>query len=66
MGLCTSCKSSVIVIKQLEHIGRRALFSYRAQYDVIEFLKYSTEERSEAKLSSFGQFANEIAQYRAL
>ena len=29
--------------------GRRALFSYRAQYDVIEFSNYNTEERNEAE-----------------
>ena len=38
-------------------MGKRALFSYRARYDAIEFSKCRTEERSEA----FVQFENEMA-----
>ena len=29
--------------------GRRALFSYRAGHEIIEFSSYGTEERSEAE-----------------
>ena len=32
-----------------ENIGRHALFSYKAQYDAIDFLDCLTEERSEAE-----------------
>ena len=37
------------IIFNSKNIGRRALFSYRAQYDVIEFSNCHTEERSEAE-----------------
>ena len=37
----------MLLNKQL-NIGVRALFSYRAQYDIIEFSNCRTEERSEA------------------
>ena len=40
---------------------RGALFSYRARYDVTEFSNCRTEERSEAAVSSFVQFDNEMA-----
>ena len=40
-------------------VGRRALFSYRARYDVIEFSHYRIE-KNEAKLSSFAQSENEM------
>ena len=43
-----STKFDSITTKQL-NIGRRALFTYRAQYDVIEFSNCNTEERSEAE-----------------
>ena len=45
--------------KQL-NTGRRALFSYRARYDVIEFSNCCTEEQSEA------EFENIMASYHAL
>ena len=32
-----------------KNIGRHALFSYRARYDVTEFSNCDAEERSEAK-----------------
>ena len=38
--------------EQLKH-RRRALFSYRAWYDVIEFSNCHTEERSEAEMASY-------------
>ena len=34
----------------INSIGRRALFSYRARYDVTEFSNCRTEERSEAEV----------------
>ena len=40
------------VQEQLKHI-RGALFSYRAQYNVIEFSNCHTEEGSEAEMASY-------------
>ena len=37
---------------QLKH-RRRALFSYSARYDAIEFSNFHTEERSEAEMVSY-------------
>ena len=49
-------------------IGRCALFSYRAPYDLNEFsLTFQTAvEKNEAKLSSFVQFGNERGSYCSL
>ena len=38
-----------MVLPSCSFIGRRALFSYRARYDVIEFSNCHIEERSEAE-----------------
>ena len=50
-------------------MGRRALFRYRARYDVIEFpnclANCRAEERREAEFFSV-QFENEMASYCAL
>ena len=40
-----------LVQEQLKH-RRRALFSYRARYEAIEFSNH-TEERSEAEMASY-------------
>ena len=40
------------VQEQLKH-KRRALFSYKARYDVIEFSNCHTEERNEAEMASY-------------
>ena len=37
-------------LKNSYNIGRHALFSYRAQYEIIECSNCHTEERSEAEL----------------
>ena len=44
-----------------QNIGRRALFNYRARYDVTEFSNCCTDLKNKAKLSSFVQFENEMA-----
>ena len=53
--------STALSTKQLKH--RKACI-VRARYDVIQFSDCNTKEQSE--VSSFVQFENEMASYRAL
>ena len=39
----------LVILINSQNIGRRALFSYRAWYNVIEFSNFRTEERNEAE-----------------
>ena len=45
---------TVAHLSNSSNIGRRALFSYRTCYDVIEFSNCDTEKRSEAEFFCAG------------